>query len=175
MFTLKAEEPGNSPVFLPGLKGGFCLTQIGSTLFTVSWNVLFSILRATAAGLNRCLCCASCRVDSARFPSGGARPRVQLDGQAPPLWAGWAHSWSFSGGDWKSSTGKRLKTEGEALAFIFFFFDSLKAFVGCHFVSADESAVQPSGCNNIRQAQFTVCIKGAVTLQECFSGGDGTI
>lgn len=70
---------------------------------------------------------------------------------------------------------KRLKTEGEALGFIFFFFDSLKAFVGCHYVSADESGVQPSGCNNIRQAQFTVCIKGAVTLQECFSGGDGTI
>lgn len=84
MFVLKAEEPGSLPVFLHGLEGGFCLTQIGSTLFTVSWNLLFSFPRAIAAGLNRCLCCASCRVDSARFPFGGAQPRVQLDGQAPP-------------------------------------------------------------------------------------------
>lgn len=49
----------------------------------------FSILCATAAGLNRCLCCASCRVDSARFPFGGRGfsltdrpPRPPSPGQA---------------------------------------------------------------------------------------------
>lgn len=70
---------------------------------------------------------------------------------------------------------EKVEDRGGSARIYFLFFDSLKAFVGCHFVSADESGAQPSGCNNIRQAQFTVCIKGAVTLQECFSGGDGTI
>lgn len=98
MVVLKAEEPGSSPALLLGLKGGFCLTRIGSSLFTVSWDLLFSFPRATAAGLNRCLRRASRPVDSARFPFGGARPRVQLDGQAPPSGQTGLTCWSFGRG-----------------------------------------------------------------------------
>lgn len=85
------------------------MTQIGSTLFTVSWNVLFGFLRATAAGRNRCfaLCEPVCRVDSEGSPSVVRGQGVQLDGQAPPSGqAGLTRGASAKGGDWKSWTGK---------------------------------------------------------------------
>lgn len=162
MFVLKAVEPSSSPVFLLGLKGGFCLTHIGSTLFTVSWNLLFSFPRTTAAGLNRCLCCATCRVDSARFPFGGARPRVELDGQAPPL--GRRHSLvELRHRGLEELDSKRLDTEEESLRFVFFF-DPLQVLVGCHFVSRravttsddrhnlQRALKEPSRCRNVSQA-----------------------
>lgn len=130
------------------------MTEISSTLFTVSWSLLFSFLRATAAGLNRCLCSATCRVDSASFPFGGARPRLQqTDRQTPP---------SGQAGLTCEASAEETGRRGGTAQIYFSFFDPppLRLLLAVTLSAAMKEA-QSSGCNNIRrQAQFTACIKG---------------